>query len=75
MAWDFTTEPEFQEKLDWVDEFVSENVEPLMGILSRENVSDSSIPDRTEAIPVLLLISDPRGSPSGSHRPSLGTVA
>lgn len=29
MAWDFETEPEFQEKLDWVDEFVREEVEPL----------------------------------------------
>jgi len=29
MAWDFETEPEFQEKLDWVDSFVREEVEPL----------------------------------------------
>jgi acyl-CoA dehydrogenase len=29
MAWDFTTDPEYQEKLDWADEFVRENVEPL----------------------------------------------
>jgi acyl-CoA dehydrogenase len=29
MAWDFRTEPEFQEKLDWVDTFVREEVEPL----------------------------------------------
>lgn len=29
MAWDFETEPEFQEKLDWMDEFVREKVEPL----------------------------------------------
>ena len=29
MAWDFETEPEFQEKLDWMDEFVSREVEPL----------------------------------------------
>jgi acyl-CoA dehydrogenase len=29
MAWDFTTEPEFQEKLDWVDQFVREEIEPL----------------------------------------------
>jgi acyl-CoA dehydrogenase len=27
--WDFETEPEFQEKLDWVDAFVREEVEPL----------------------------------------------
>ena len=29
MGWDFSTEPEFQEKLDWIDEFVREEVEPL----------------------------------------------
>ena len=29
MAWDFSTEPEFQAKLDWADAFVRERVEPL----------------------------------------------
>ncbi|HVU62310.1 MAG TPA: acyl-CoA dehydrogenase family protein [Mycobacteriales bacterium] len=29
MAWDFETDPDFQEKLDWADEFVREKVEPL----------------------------------------------
>ena len=29
MAWDFSTEPEFQKKLDWVKEFCEEKVEPL----------------------------------------------
>jgi len=29
MAWDFSTEPEFQEKLDWVDEFCKREIEPL----------------------------------------------
>ena len=29
MAWDFSTEPEFQEKLDWVEKFCKEEVEPL----------------------------------------------
>jgi acyl-CoA dehydrogenase len=29
MAWDFSTEPEFQEKLDWIDAFVREEIEPL----------------------------------------------
>ncbi|MBM3658662.1 MAG: acyl-CoA dehydrogenase [Actinobacteria bacterium] len=29
MAWDFETDPEFQEKLDWVDRFVREECEPL----------------------------------------------
>jgi acyl-CoA dehydrogenase len=29
MAWDFETEPEFQRKLDWADEFVRNEIEPL----------------------------------------------
>jgi len=29
MAWDFRTDPEYQEKLDWADQFVREKVEPL----------------------------------------------
>ena len=29
MAWDFETDPEFQAKLDWVDQFVCDEVEPL----------------------------------------------
>jgi acyl-CoA dehydrogenase len=29
MSWDFTTDPEFQAKLDWADRFVTEECEPL----------------------------------------------
>jgi acyl-CoA dehydrogenase len=29
MAWDFETDPEYQRKLDWADEFVRTEVEPL----------------------------------------------
>jgi acyl-CoA dehydrogenase len=29
MGWDFSTEPEFQEKLDWMKEFVRDECEPL----------------------------------------------
>ncbi|MFB4296254.1 acyl-CoA dehydrogenase family protein [Actinomadura sp. NTSP31] len=29
MGWDFETDPAYQEKLDWADEFVREEVEPL----------------------------------------------
>ena len=29
MAWDFSTEPEFQAQLEWMDRFVTEEVEPL----------------------------------------------
>lgn len=29
MGWDFSTEPEFQEKLDWIRTFVQEEIEPI----------------------------------------------
>ena len=29
MGWDFETDPEFQETLDWADVFVRDEVEPL----------------------------------------------
>ncbi|MYL09412.1 MAG: acyl-CoA dehydrogenase, partial [Acidimicrobiia bacterium] len=29
MAIDFSVEPEFQEKLDWMDTFVTEEIEPI----------------------------------------------
>ena len=29
MAWDFSTDPDYQDQLDWVDAFVREQVEPL----------------------------------------------
>ena len=29
MAWDFSTDPEFQTRLDWMDRFVTDEVEPL----------------------------------------------
>ncbi len=29
MAWDFETDPEYQPKLDWADEFVRTEVEPI----------------------------------------------
>ena len=33
MAWDFETDPEFQTELDWMDEFVRDEVEPLDFVL------------------------------------------
>ena len=29
MAWDFSTDPEFQEKLDWVEDFCENEIEPF----------------------------------------------
>jgi acyl-CoA dehydrogenase len=33
MSWDFETEPEFQKQLDWIEQFVREEVEPLDYVL------------------------------------------
>jgi len=33
MAWEFETDPEFQIELDWIDQFVREEVEPLDRVL------------------------------------------
>ena len=32
MAWDFSTDPEFQEQLDWMAQFVREEIEPMDAI-------------------------------------------
>jgi acyl-CoA dehydrogenase len=41
MAWDFETEPAFQAELDWMTEFVREEVEPLEHVLgSPWNIHD-----------------------------------
>jgi acyl-CoA dehydrogenase len=37
MAWDFETEPEFQKKLEWVAQFVCEEVEPLDLVWPHDN--------------------------------------
>jgi acyl-CoA dehydrogenase len=41
MAWDFSTDPTFQEQLDWIDRFVREEVEPL----------DLAFPDQEYVVP------------------------
>src|SRR5262245_39404657 len=38
MAWDFSTEPEFQRELDWMTGFVREHVEPLDLVFDGEDV-------------------------------------
>src|SRR5213083_2200234 len=34
MAWDFSTEPEFQEHLDWMQAFVHEEIQPLETLIN-----------------------------------------
>ncbi len=33
MAWDFETDPDFQKELDWIDEFVRSEIEPLRYVI------------------------------------------
>lgn len=40
MAWDFETDPEFQKELDWIADFVREEVEPLEHVLTHPNMMD-----------------------------------
>ena len=39
MSWDFETDPEYQAQLDWADEFVREEVEPLDLVCARGSPS------------------------------------
>ena len=41
MAWDFETEPEFQKELDWIADFVREEIEPLEHVLKHPNEMDN----------------------------------
>lgn len=36
MAWEFETDPDFQRELDWIDDFVREEVEPLDYVLGSQ---------------------------------------
>ena len=38
MAWDFSTEPEFEEQLDWMRAFVREEIWPLETIVSASSI-------------------------------------
>ena len=48
MAWDFETDPEFQEELDWMREFIDAEIIPLEPILEERS--------RAEIAPVLELL-------------------
>jgi acyl-CoA dehydrogenase len=50
MAWDFSTEPEFQEKLDWITQFVREEVEPLDLAFPGHLVYDKTHPLHDEVV-------------------------
>ena len=48
--WDFSTEPEFQAKLDWMDAFVRDEVEPLDHLVADEHVTYAPLSDELAAI-------------------------
>jgi acyl-CoA dehydrogenase len=51
MAWDFETDAAFQQELDWIDEFVTSEIEPLDFIVA--NPYDVADPIRAEVLPPL----------------------
>ncbi len=50
MAWDFSTDPEFQKQLDWISDFVTEEVEPLDLAFGSHVVYDKSHPVHREVV-------------------------
>ncbi len=50
MTWDFSTEPEFEEKLDWIREFVKNEIEPIDLAFDHHLVYDKSHPVHREVI-------------------------
>ncbi len=49
MAWDFETDPEFQEKLDWIDTFVTEEIEPFETAMWAGGIPREKIRPRIDA--------------------------
>src|SRR3712207_2475824 len=70
MSWDFETEPEFQEELDWVDDFVRTEIEPLDFII--HHPYDLSDPVRQQLIPPLQEKVKARGLWATHLGPELG---
>jgi len=70
MAWDFSTDPEYAEQLEWVREFVHEECEPLDLII--EESHDLDDPVRQALIPPLQAIVRERGLWATHLGPHLG---
>ncbi|MEV5542769.1 acyl-CoA dehydrogenase family protein [Saccharopolyspora shandongensis] len=70
MAWEFETDPEFQRELDWIEEFVREEIEPLDHII--DHPYDLDDPVRAELIPPLQETVRERGLWACHLGPELG---
>ncbi|MEU6698449.1 acyl-CoA dehydrogenase family protein [Pseudonocardia sp. NPDC046786] len=68
--WDFETEPEYQEKLDWVDAFVRDEIEPLDLVLG-DPYDKSDATARRLVRPLQQQVRD-RGLWAAHLRPELG---
>jgi acyl-CoA dehydrogenase len=70
MAWDFHTDPEFQSELDWIDKFVSDEIEPLDYLLGDPH--DLTQPRYDELVRPLQELVKQRGLWACHLDPSLG---
>ncbi|MBS9376325.1 acyl-CoA dehydrogenase family protein [Rhodococcus sp. B50] len=70
MAWDFETDPEFQEKLDWVQTFVDEEVAPVDRVI--EHAWDVTDPTRNKLIRPLQQVVRDKGLWACHLGPKLG---
>ena len=70
MSWDFETEPEFQQELDWVEAFVREEVEPVDFLV--KHAWDMDNPVRRQLIPPLQEKVRERGLWATHLGPNLG---
>jgi acyl-CoA dehydrogenase len=70
MSWDFETDPEFQKELDWVEAFVTEEVEPVDFLV--EHAWDMDDPVRQKLIPPLQERVRERGLWATHLGPNLG---
>ncbi|MFE3060451.1 acyl-CoA dehydrogenase family protein [Nocardia sp. NPDC059239] len=70
MSWQFETDPEFQKTLDWIDEFVTSEIEPVDRVIT--HAWDMSDPLRQKLIPPLQQIVKERGLWATHLTPELG---
>ncbi len=70
MAWDFETDPQFQEELDWVADFVEREIAPLDHLI--EHPYDIADPVRAKLIPPLQRQVQERGLWGCHLGPDLG---
>ena len=70
MSWDFETDPEFQKELDWIEEFVTNEIEPLSFVI--RHPYDIKDPVRQKLIPPLQAKVRERGLWACHLGPDLG---